>query len=71
MLKSLRKYFIPNKVVLFKPVDQKKPDITRFAKYTEFHSSIEGKATAYVCRDFACKMPVTDTEEMLNCLMCL
>jgi uncharacterized protein YyaL (SSP411 family) len=68
MLKSLRKHFIPNKVVLFKPVDQESPNIAHLAKYTEFHSSIEGKATAYVCRDFACKMPVTDTEEMLKLL---
>lgn len=68
MLQSLRKHFIPNKAVIFKPVDQKVPDITRLAKYTEYHSSIDGKATAYVCRDFACKMPVTDTKEMLQLL---
>ncbi len=68
MLKSLRKYFIPNKVVLFKHLNQEATDITRLANYTEYHSSIDDKATAYVCRDFACKMPVTDTEEMLKLL---
>ncbi|GAX60623.1 highly conserved protein [Candidatus Scalindua japonica] len=68
MLNSLRKHFIPNKVVLLKPDDQETPDITRIAEYTEYHSSIEGKATAYICLDFACKMPVTDTEEMLKLL---
>ncbi len=68
MLKTLRKYFIPNKIVLFKHLDLKTSDITRFAKYTEFHSSIDDKATAYVCSDFTCKMPVTDIEEMLKLL---
>jgi hypothetical protein len=68
MLNSLRKHFIPYKVVLLKPAGQETADITRIAEYTEYHSSFDGKATAYVCLDFACKMPVTDTEEMLKLL---
>lgn len=68
MLKSLRKHFIPNKVVLLRPSDQEEPDIIRIAKFTEYQSSLDGKATAYVCLDYACKMPVTDAEEMLKLL---
>ena len=68
MLNSLGKHFIPYKVVLLKPAGQETPDITRIAEYTEYHSSFDGKATAYVCLDFACKMPVTNTEEMLKLL---
>ncbi|MHC4307540.1 MAG: thioredoxin domain-containing protein, partial [Planctomycetota bacterium] len=68
MLNSLGKHFIPYKVVLLKRADQETADITRIAEYTEYHSSFDGKATAYVCLDFACKMPVTNTEEMLKLL---
>ncbi len=68
MLSSLGKHFIPYKVVLLKHDDQETADITRIAEYTEYHSSFDGKATAYVCLDFACKMPVTNTEEMLKLL---
>ena len=68
MLNSLRKHFIPYKVVLLKRDDQETADITSIAEYTEYHSSFDGKATAYVCLDFACKMPVTNTEEMLKLL---
>ena len=68
MLASLGKHFIPYKVVLLKRDDQETADITSIAEYTEYHSSFEGKATAYVCLDFACKMPVTNTEEMLKLL---
>ncbi|MFQ5688224.1 MAG: thioredoxin domain-containing protein [Candidatus Scalindua sp.] len=68
MLGSLRKHFIPNKVVLLRPSDQEEPDIIRLAKFTEYQSSLDGKATAYVCLDYACKMPTTDTEEMLKLL---
>jgi len=68
MLNSLRKHFIPNKVVLLRPSDQEAPDIIRLAKFTEYQSSFDGKATAYVCLDYACKMPTTDTKEMLKLL---
>jgi len=27
---------------------------------------IEGRAAAYVCRDFVCDLPVTDPEELLR-----
>jgi len=68
MLDALRKHFIPNKVVLLKPDNQKSPDIIRLAEFTKDQSSIDGKATAYVCLDYACKMPTTDTEKMLELL---
>ena len=68
MLNSLGKHFIPYKVVLLKPADQETSDITSIAEYIEYHSSFDGKATAYVCLDFACKMPVTNTDEMLKLL---
>jgi uncharacterized protein len=68
MLNVLRRHFIPNKVVLLKPDDQKSPDIIRLAEFTKDQSSIDGKATAYVCLDYACMMPTTDTEKMLELL---
>ncbi len=68
MLEALRKHFIPNKVVLLKPDDQKSPDIIRLAEFTKDQSSIDGKATAYVCLDYACKLPTTDAEKMLELL---
>ncbi|MDR4507938.1 MAG: hypothetical protein MRJ65_06825 [Candidatus Brocadiaceae bacterium] len=68
MLNSLRRHFIPNKVVILRPADEEAPEITRIAKFTEHQSSIDGKATVYVCRDYTCKMPVTDTKEMLKLL---
>ncbi len=68
MLNTLRRHFIPNKIVLLIPTDEKTPEITRIAKFTEHQSGIGGKATAYICRDYTCKMPVTDTKEMLKLL---
>ena len=64
----LRKEFAPNKVVLFRPAEEELPEISNLAPFTRFQTSIGGKATAYVCRDYACELPVTDSEAMLRLL---
>lgn len=68
MLNALRKKFIPNKAVLFRPAEVEHPEITRFAEFTRDLTSKEGKATAYVCRNYICNLPTTDIEEMLKLL---
>ena len=66
MLKALRKPFLPGKVVLVRPADNKEAAaIVRLAPYTEFMVPKEGKATAYVCTNFICKLPTTDISQML------
>ena len=66
MLKALRSEFIPNKVVLFRPDGDDAPAIVRLASFTEHQTSIDGGATAYVCRNQACNAPTTDTLQMLT-----
>ncbi len=66
MLKALRREFVPNKVIVFKPGYEKDPHISRLAPFTKDLVSIDNKATAYVCRDFECKMPTTDINKMLR-----
>lgn len=66
MLKQLRRPFLPHMVVLFRPTDHERPEITRIAAYTDGQTSIDGKATAYVCRDYNCELPTTDTDKMLD-----
>jgi hypothetical protein len=65
MLKALRSRFMPNKVVLFRPSEEASPEITRLAPFTAQHTPVDGKATAYVCVEGACKMPTSDINEML------
>ena len=67
MLSALRKEFVPNKVVVFRP-DGEAPPITRLAEYTAAQTSRDGKATAYVCLNYACRLPTTDVDEMLASL---
>jgi uncharacterized protein YyaL (SSP411 family) len=68
MLTALRKEFIPNKVVIFRPGEIEEPEITRLAEYTRYLFSTDGKTTAYICRNYSCKAPVTDAGRMLELL---
>ncbi len=71
MLKALQEKLFPNKVVILRPTDEEKPAIVALAEFTEFQKSINGKATAYVCQNYACKAPTTDIKEMLKSLQSL
>jgi uncharacterized protein YyaL (SSP411 family) len=68
MLNALRKEFVPNKVVLFRPINVEHPEITCLAEFTREMFSPKGVATAYVCRNHACNLPTTDVEKMLKLL---
>lgn len=67
MLEELWAYFIPNKVLVFRP-EGKDPEITTLAKYAKEQVPIEGKATAYVCQNYQCQLPTTEINEMLRML---
>ena len=68
MIQALHTHFIPNKVVLLRPIDQEAPGIERLAKFTKYQTSIDNKATAYVCLNYNCKLPTTDKGKMLELL---
>lgn len=67
MIEALRQTFRPNQVVLLR-TPENAAALAKLAPYTETQSSLGGKATAYVCRDFACEAPTTDIGKMLNSL---
>ena len=66
MLTALRKPFLPAKVVLLRPADKKEAGaIIRLAPETKAMVAKNGRATAYVCTNFICKLPTTDVSQML------
>ena len=68
MAKALRTRFLPNKVVLLNPGERESPEIAKLAEFTKNQSSIGGRATAYVCMNYNCKLPTTDIDKMLELL---
>ncbi|MGH7800489.1 MAG: thioredoxin domain-containing protein [Thermodesulfobacteriota bacterium] len=68
MIKAIRRQFVPNKVVLLRQTEKEEPDIIRIAEFTKSQLSLDGKATAYVCLNYVCKLPTTDISKMLELL---
>jgi uncharacterized protein YyaL (SSP411 family) len=68
-LSALMTRFIPSKIMLFRPAEGHSPEISSIAGYTRDQKNLlEGKATAYVCRNYSCETPTTDREKMLELL---
>jgi uncharacterized protein YyaL (SSP411 family) len=57
-LSILRAEFIPNKIVLFKSIDDL--DIVQLADFVKDMKMMNNKTTCYICSNFACSAPVTD-----------
>ncbi len=68
LVRALRSKFIPNKVVIVKPLGDEASEIVRLAPYTEIYSLVKGKATSYVCSNYSCQLPTTDPKKMLELL---
>ncbi|MGA9111954.1 MAG: thioredoxin domain-containing protein [Smithella sp.] len=68
MLAALRRSFVPNKVVIFRPASETAPDIETVAPFVQSHLAINGRATAYVCTNFTCALPTNDPQKMLELL---
>jgi hypothetical protein len=68
MIRALGAHFLPNKVVLLKPAEQDSREIFQLSPFTRQQPGIGGKATAYVCLNYNCKLPTTDVDQMLELL---
>ena len=64
MLAALNLNFAPHKVALVKS-GQNAERLAKFAGYTDGLQLIKGKATAHVCKGFACKEPTSDVQTMV------
>ena len=66
MMLALSSSFLPNKVVIFRPAGERVPKIAEIAPFVRNQTDIDGKTTAYVCRNFACNLPTTDIQQMME-----
>jgi uncharacterized protein YyaL (SSP411 family) len=68
LVATARARYLPGAVILLVPDGPAGSAVRRLAPFTEHHAAIDGKAAAYVCRDFACKLPVTDPVDLASLL---
>ena len=65
MLREVRKNFLPRAVVI---LHEEGGGIENFAEFVKMQKPVDGKAAAYVCEDYTCRLPVTDLEDLHNLL---
>jgi len=68
MLNEVKKYYLPNKVLIFRPTDHYPPKIDEYSNFIEWFDKFEEKATAYVCINKTCKPPTNDFQQVLEYL---
>jgi uncharacterized protein YyaL (SSP411 family) len=66
MIDVIFKRYLPNKVVASAPEADSKA--SQIIKLLEGRGTIDGKATAYVCRNFYCEAPVTSAGDLAEVL---
>jgi uncharacterized protein YyaL (SSP411 family) len=66
MLGAIHQRFLPRQVLIFHPEDENREAIEQLAPFVKEQNSIDGKATAYVCENYACKIPTTKVEQMIS-----
>jgi len=64
MLRQLRQAFLPRTVILLAPYGGKGA-LEDLPEFTRAMTPVDGRATAYVCRNFSCRQPTTDPAEMM------
>jgi uncharacterized protein YyaL (SSP411 family) len=62
---ALRNVYMPNAVVFYKQNEA----IDLYASYLKNMKIAESETTAYVCKNYACQMPVNTVEDMKNLLV--
>jgi uncharacterized protein YyaL (SSP411 family) len=68
MIRAVHQRYLPHKVLLLRPTEEREPEIVKLAPYTRYHESLNGRAAAYVCENFSCKTPTSDIDLMLDWL---
>ncbi len=68
MLEVIHRNFLPRLVAHLVSNDEDRDRLAELAPFVKEMVPVEGKATAYVCRRYACQAPVTDPKEMEKAL---
>src|SRR3990167_5338610 len=66
ILKEIRRRFLPGKVIILHPERDK--TIEAIIGLVKEQKTIDGKATAYICENYACKAPANDMNRIVKLL---
>ncbi len=66
MLAEVWRHFNPNRVVLLADGGDNQKMLAKMLPFMQTVTGKDGRATAYVCRDFTCRLPVTSVGELAH-----
>lgn len=62
LISEIHRRFIPNKVVLLADGEKGQKTLAAFVPFIDSVQMIDGRATAYICEDYACQLPTSDPQ---------
>jgi len=68
LIATVREMYLPQAAVLLVPPGEAGAAIRKLAPFAEGYEPVDGKAAAYVCRDFTCQLPTTDPAKLKELL---
>ena len=64
MLHAVREHYLPNAIVIVADGGDSQKTLTKLLPSLETIKAMDGKATAYVCVNYACQLPTNDVGKM-------
>jgi hypothetical protein len=68
MLHAVRERYLPNAIVILADGGESQKTLTKLLPFLETIKPVDGKATAYVCVNYACQLPTTDRSKLAELL---
>ncbi|MGO9246749.1 MAG: thioredoxin domain-containing protein [Verrucomicrobiia bacterium] len=68
MLHAVRERYLPNAVVIVADGGDSQKTLTKLLPFLGTIKPVDGKATAYVCVNYACQLPTTDRSKLVELL---
>jgi uncharacterized protein len=65
MLRALHERYLPNSIVILAEGGESQKSLVKLMPFLETIKPVDGKATAYVCVNYACQLPTSDLSKML------
>jgi uncharacterized protein len=64
MLRTVQRQYLPNALLILHPPGAAGEEVRKLIPLAADKMALGGRATAYVCQNFACQSPTTDREEL-------
>jgi len=68
MLHAVRERYLPNAIVIVADGGDSQKTLTKLLPFLETIKPVNGKATAYICVNYACQLPTTDRSKLAELL---